>query len=468
MPIRVYDDSSSEFVYSGSWLRTGTWSTSDGQRGTVSSTSEIGATVSFTFPVPAIAFRFYGLKSSRGAYYGVCVDCNPSAPQYTFVSAYNATDNGSSPPVYFYHHSWLGPGIHSVTVINQSDRRGIPSGNSVLALDRFELDVPVVLPTTSPSQTPSSAAASQSQAQQTTLSAGDGGGGGNSPPVTTQVVSQGGGLTTLVITQNVTAGSGASTPASGGAAASITGALPASPSGLQSQPGSPLSSPSVAPSDKPLGAAANDHSDSATKSTPLGGIIGGVVGGLAIIALVIFIFFWLKKRKHKTRAATGVTPLEVPEMRATAPELTNSGEVTAYEFRSNEKGNRQLAEQLYSSHPDASNSSRSPTTSNTALLNRSPVSPPASDLSYASSQHPAESLSNQSPSTMEGIRVRELDAGPVPGHLQYEDNTETLPPEYGQVFSDRNRLSGPSTTVAITSSAVSTIQSSPLQPVRRT
>jgi hypothetical protein len=133
-----------------------------------------------------------------------------------------------------------------------------------------------------------------------------------------------------------------------------------------------------------------------------------------------------------------------------APDLANNGEVIGYEFRSNEKRNHHHSEALYSSHP-GNNPSTNPTTSNTALLNPSPIPPSESALSYA----PSQSLSNDHliAPTPETRRVRELDAGPVPGHFQDEDNAETLPPEYGQLFN--NRLPGQ-------------VSNSPLlQPVRR-
>jgi hypothetical protein len=62
--------------------------------------------------------------------------------------------------------------------------------------------------------------------------------------------------------------------------------------------------------------------------------------------------------------------------------------------------------------------------------------------SYSQLQSHSRALLNENLNfgASEMQRVREFDAGPVPRHLQYEDDTETLPPEYGQLLS--SRLSG--------------------------
>jgi hypothetical protein len=49
--------------------------------------------------VAAVGFRFYGMKRSHGALYGICVDCDPNNLIFKDVDAFDATDNGKNPPV---------------------------------------------------------------------------------------------------------------------------------------------------------------------------------------------------------------------------------------------------------------------------------------------------------------------------------------------------------------------------------
>lgn len=41
--------------------------------------------------------------------------------------------------------------------------------------------------------------------------------------------------------------------------------------------------------------------DTSTNQVPIGGIVGGAVGGLAVIALLVLLIFWLRRRSKDTR-----------------------------------------------------------------------------------------------------------------------------------------------------------------------
>lgn len=49
--------------------------------------------------VAAVGFRFYGMKRSKGALFGICVDCDPNNLAFKDVDAFDPTDNGQNPPV---------------------------------------------------------------------------------------------------------------------------------------------------------------------------------------------------------------------------------------------------------------------------------------------------------------------------------------------------------------------------------
>ncbi|KAF8201504.1 hypothetical protein BJ912DRAFT_503621 [Pholiota molesta] len=166
---QTYDDrDTTVFKYQGAWSTGfGTWNASNvGESGTLASTNDLNANVTFTFPVPAIAFYYYGILRSSGGSYGICVDCDPNKPVFTNVDGFNATDDGKNPPVVLFSQTFSTPGVHEIIMRNQADPRGTPVGNSQLTLDRIDLEVvnpnaqtTVILtnnPTSSTSPTPTS------------------------------------------------------------------------------------------------------------------------------------------------------------------------------------------------------------------------------------------------------------------------------------------------------------------------
>ncbi|KAF8969796.1 hypothetical protein BDZ97DRAFT_1914928 [Flammula alnicola] len=139
-----YDDRNDNvFNYQGSWfLNQGVWNASSvGQSGTLASTSDTNANVTFVFPTPAIAFYYYGIPRSRGGSYGICVDCDPNNRIFIPVDGFNATDDGKNPPIVLFSQTFTQPGVHEVIMRNQPDARGTPPGNSELTLDRIDLEV---------------------------------------------------------------------------------------------------------------------------------------------------------------------------------------------------------------------------------------------------------------------------------------------------------------------------------------
>ncbi|KAF9004449.1 hypothetical protein BDZ89DRAFT_1145651 [Hymenopellis radicata] len=95
-----YDDRDSSINYATfKWSLDGSWNASNvGRSGTLTSASDLTATLTFTFPEPANAFYYYGIPRCCGANYSICVDCYPDAPQFTTIDALNVTDDGHNPP----------------------------------------------------------------------------------------------------------------------------------------------------------------------------------------------------------------------------------------------------------------------------------------------------------------------------------------------------------------------------------
>ncbi|KAF5330700.1 hypothetical protein D9619_005967 [Psilocybe cf. subviscida] len=357
---QIFDDRLKDFQYQGFWFNTGTWTASNGQSGTLASTNDQNANFTFTFPVAAVGFRFYGMKRSRGASFGICVDCDPNNLAFKNIDAFDPTDSGQNPPSVLYSQNFSSPSVHVIIVRNQADPRGSPPGNSQLTLDRFELDVP--------SDAPNTITVTQS-------------------PTTTPTSNTGGG----------------------------------------------------------------NQNDSSTNEVPIGGIVGGAVGGLAAIALLILLIFWLRRRNKDTRSNMVATPLEAPEMRNAAappsdPEMATTtasapsrgGWRNGYGQAAYEKGGRHHPQASFSSNP-SSNGNTTITTTNLATTSTglfSPSSPPPGPSSLSS---PSRSINEFSFAS--GSRpVREQDAGPAPRNFAYDDDAETLPPEYGQLFRDPTQV----------------------------
>jgi len=85
----------------------------------------------------ATAIYYFAPKRSHGGLYAICIDCDPNAPQFQTIDAFNATDDGQSPPVVLFSKTWPTPAVHRVLLTNQNDTRFNPSGNSQITLDQF-------------------------------------------------------------------------------------------------------------------------------------------------------------------------------------------------------------------------------------------------------------------------------------------------------------------------------------------
>ncbi|KAG7452051.1 uncharacterized protein BT62DRAFT_278025 [Guyanagaster necrorhizus] len=173
----TYDDRLTNVLkYAGSWFNTGSYNASNvGETGTLSSSKDPAANVTFTFPVPANAFYYYGIRRCCGGLYAICIDCDPNNPNFELIDALNRSDDGKNPPVILYTKSFDQLGIHEIILTNQNDTRF--GGNSQITLDRFELQVQnnnAQLPSessASTSQTTSSIAATSSTAPAASQSA---------------------------------------------------------------------------------------------------------------------------------------------------------------------------------------------------------------------------------------------------------------------------------------------------------
>ncbi|KAF5348339.1 hypothetical protein D9758_010891 [Tetrapyrgos nigripes] len=121
-----FGDGSSSLKYSGLWQR-GTW----GESGTVQITIEPFATASFTFPVPANAFYYYGMKRPDGAKYVVYIDgpipCDPRSPNALPIDAFDPSANvfSNDPPVLIFSYEFKDFAVHDITLMNLEDPRGL-------------------------------------------------------------------------------------------------------------------------------------------------------------------------------------------------------------------------------------------------------------------------------------------------------------------------------------------------------
>ncbi|KAK1217109.1 hypothetical protein PQX77_020255 [Marasmius sp. AFHP31] len=128
------------FDYTGFWTRdasdggqitTGLWSTSDPE-----------ATVSFNFPVPAIAFHYFGFLRPKGGLFSVCIDCDPYSLRFaTVTDATNTTGDGENTSGALFSRVFDTPGQHVVLMRSENNTCN-PAGNSSrLTIDRFVLEV---------------------------------------------------------------------------------------------------------------------------------------------------------------------------------------------------------------------------------------------------------------------------------------------------------------------------------------
>ncbi|KIK60154.1 hypothetical protein GYMLUDRAFT_613803 [Collybiopsis luxurians FD-317 M1] len=133
--------------FTNSWDISGTYeATSTGQSGTLSSTKDNSANVTFKFPQAATAVYYYGIRRCCGGFYAVCIDCNPNAtltndPSTGFqtIDAVNRTDDGKNPPVVLWSQTFPSPAVHTVVLTNQLDDRF--HGNSQITVASFVIQV---------------------------------------------------------------------------------------------------------------------------------------------------------------------------------------------------------------------------------------------------------------------------------------------------------------------------------------
>ncbi|KIK60117.1 hypothetical protein GYMLUDRAFT_43874 [Collybiopsis luxurians FD-317 M1] len=130
------------------WFINGNYNaTNTGQSGTLSSTHDNSANVTFKFPQAATAVYYYGIRRCCGGFYAVCIDCKPTAPftndpitGFQTIDALNASDNGHNPPVVLWSQTFPSPAVHTVVLTNQFDDR-FQNGNSEITVASFVLQV---------------------------------------------------------------------------------------------------------------------------------------------------------------------------------------------------------------------------------------------------------------------------------------------------------------------------------------
>ncbi|KAK0498988.1 hypothetical protein EDD18DRAFT_1350422 [Armillaria luteobubalina] len=133
----TYDNTETDFLeYVGNWDIDGSYTaTNVDETGTLSSTKDQTANVTFIFPESANAFYYYGIRRCCGGWYAICIDCDFDSPTASFesIDAVNITDDGKNPPVVLYSKTFDTPGVHKIILTNQKDMR-YTGGNSQLYL----------------------------------------------------------------------------------------------------------------------------------------------------------------------------------------------------------------------------------------------------------------------------------------------------------------------------------------------
>ncbi|KAK1221305.1 hypothetical protein PQX77_015888 [Marasmius sp. AFHP31] len=267
----TYDDRDLQNIrYGVSWYTEGTWSSPSGS-GTLSSTNDLNARLTFTFPQQAIAFYYYGMKRSGGGLYGLCIDCDPDVPvddkRFENIDALDTSDNGQNPPVVLFSRTFSTPGVHVVVLTNRNDTRVFPSGRSQITVDRFVLEVPddsqpsLQQPSSTTSSIPSSSTTT-SKSRSTTATDGT----SNSSP----------------------------TQSSSTSPSSVSRASPPSFTSSLTSFSSLSSTVALAPS-------SSSTSDVASSTTPVAVIVGAAVGGflMFIILIIVGLCFWRRKRARE-------------------------------------------------------------------------------------------------------------------------------------------------------------------------
>ncbi|KJA27406.1 hypothetical protein HYPSUDRAFT_198181 [Hypholoma sublateritium FD-334 SS-4] len=311
----TYNDTSSVFVYSGVWAAESSLS------GSLHVTSDVTASVSFTFPVAATGFSIYGIRQGAGGLYNICIDCAPGAPYDSLVDGIAAPGVGPTPPTPLYQWSFPAPGFHTVVLRVQPDGRGSPIGNSVLAFAGFVL-ASVATPasfiinlnsssdaftsTTSPAQTTLPALGTVQPSSRTPLA--------STTALTTDTTNDTTNNTTNDTTTDTTTDTISATTTG-----TITGTTTASTNTTNTTRSAvpPLSSTSPTTTSAPSSALSSPTAPSAfaltaTASPPHAGlVIGSALGALALLCGLVALFHFRRRRPrvavtpYSTRWGTG-------------------------------------------------------------------------------------------------------------------------------------------------------------------
>ncbi|KAF7305075.1 hypothetical protein MKEN_01222500 [Mycena kentingensis (nom. inval.)] len=258
---RTYDDRDTAFKYSDGWYRTGTYNaTATGDTGTLASSSiTSGVNVTFVFPVPATAFYYYGIPRCCGGSYLICVDCDPNNRQFETIDGVQPTDNGQNPPVALFSRTFAEAGVHEIILANAPDSRY--NGASQITLDRFVLTV---------------------ADDDASTSASRGGGGAGTMRTSSSTRSS-----SSSMRSSSSAGSTSSSADTVGGIVAGTAPSDASPTAAS--------------------VSASSSSQTTKKSSPqyLAPLFGGLLAGVAILGILVGIWFFLRRRRRRKTVYQG-------------------------------------------------------------------------------------------------------------------------------------------------------------------
>ncbi|KJA27408.1 hypothetical protein HYPSUDRAFT_212570 [Hypholoma sublateritium FD-334 SS-4] len=292
----TYADTNPVLNYNGEWS-TDTWSNGL-VNGTMHVTTDLTASVSFSFPVAATAFSIFVIEQNTGGHYSICVDCAPNPKAITTVDGPLSPTTNQNPPALLFKQEFDAPGMHTVVLSNLLDPT-TKGNSSLLALASITLDVP---------QTAAVLAAP--------------------------------GTTTLLAPNTKVLASAAATPLRNGTTSASTKASSASTTRTASLSSSspPSASDSSTTASTPTPPTA--LTSSPANSTPAtAAIVGGALGALALVCALAVLVWWrhLRRRRRRPTPRVWVTPFirlwgapalpvpPVPPMLPTPPVSKRSG-----------------------------------------------------------------------------------------------------------------------------------------------
>ncbi|PPQ99494.1 hypothetical protein CVT24_005285 [Panaeolus cyanescens] len=523
MSTLTLDDRDGRLSYSGGWFREG-WNHDNTI--TLASTNDLTASVTFRFPVAARAVSYYGMRRSNGGLYDICFDCSGGGGQRFQIDAYDRSDNGQRPPTMLWRQEWSGNGFHTVTVSNKADSRGVytngQTGNSQLVIDRFVLEIaapppppppptttprpaPPPQPTPTPTPTPNpppnrpDPTTSTRNTPPNTPS--------NPDPTTARDTTTGSrsiaGSNTSSDTATDTSTTGSSASTSSPTSAPRTGTAAFGPGQGTGDGPAPTSIP------LPHNAAGTniDHSGNLIvdreSKVPLGAILGAVLGVLALIAAIILLCYW-RRRRNRARSEpqlpdpdndptnpfnnamlSGTISPDMSQMESGQPISSNSVDLTPGGDSGPHTGPSGKAGYIRNWSPDAipysSGSSPTPRPSESisgfTSFHASEVGQPqtpsnVSRMSFTSDSHLGQMGSTRtlsiysqtsSQARLAPLRRVEVDAGPLPLRMSNaDDDLESLPPDYGDVFGRNSRSvargSAARSTMTVATTALTTFE----------